>query len=40
MEDGFVVKVEKVGNTLVPVLVKKYPADQITPACRKKTFDS
>jgi len=40
MEDGFVVKVEKVNNALLPVLVKKYPADQITPACRKKTFDS
>ena len=40
MEDGFVVQVDKVGNALLPVLVKKYPADQITPACLKKTFDS
>ena len=40
MEDGFVVQVDKVGNALLPVLVKKYPAEQITPACLKKTFDS
>lgn len=40
MEDGFVVQVDKVGNALLPVLIKKYAADQITPACLKKTFDS
>lgn len=40
MEDGFVVRVDKVGNDLLPVLIKKYPADLITPACRKKSFDS
>ena len=40
MEDGFVVQVDKVGDVLSPVLIKKYAADQITPACLKKTFDS
>jgi branched-chain amino acid transport system substrate-binding protein len=40
LEDGFVVKVEKVDGALLPVLIKKYPWDQITPACRKKTFES
>ena len=40
LEDGFVVQVDKVGNALLPVLVKKYPAAQITPACLKKTFES
>ncbi len=40
LEEGFVVQVDKVGNALLPVLVKQYPAAQITPACLKKSFDS
>jgi len=40
LEEGFVVQVDKVGDELMPVLLKKYPWDQITPACRKKNFDA
>ncbi len=40
LEEGFVVQVDKVNGALLPVLVKKYPWDQITPACRKKNFDA
>ena len=40
LEQGFVVRVDKIDGALLPVLVKKYPWDQITPACRKKNFDS
>jgi branched-chain amino acid transport system substrate-binding protein len=40
LEEGFVVQVDKVDGKLLPVLIKKYPWDQITPACRKKNFDS
>lgn len=40
VQDGFMVKVEKrAGGALLPQIIDVFPADKVTPPCRKETYD-
>jgi branched-chain amino acid transport system substrate-binding protein len=41
VQQGFMVKVEKVADSaqLLPHVIDVFPADQVTPGCRKETYD-
>jgi hypothetical protein len=39
VQQGFMVKVVKRGDALIPEVIATYPGERTTPPCNKMTFD-